>query len=82
MQCLTGLIYSGSSSRTSRTTFSPIINLKTSVININNNKILSNSKKRAKNKKLKPKQLYGKKQNRNISKAKNKFIINDILNMK
>ena len=62
--------------------FSPTINLKTSVININNNKILSNSKKRAKNKKLKPKQLYGKKQNRNIAKSKNKYIVNDILNMK
>ena len=62
--------------------FSPTINLKTSVININNNKILLNSKKGSKNKKLKPKQLYGKKQNRNISKAKNKFIVNDKLNMK
>jgi hypothetical protein len=54
--------------------FSPTINLKTSVININNNNIFSNLRKGAKNKKLKPKQLYRKKPNKRIPKTKNKSI--------
>ena len=59
--------------------FSPTINLKTSVININNNNIFSNLRKGAKIKKSNPKQLYRKKPNKRIPKTKNKSISDNIL---
>ena len=62
--------------------FSPIINLKTPVININNNKIISDSREGKKNNKLRKRKIRNLKSNIKIPKEKNKSLIDDTLNVK
>ena len=60
--------------------FSPTINVKASVINITNNKIISDSKKGKKIKKLRKNKIYNLKSNNTKVQGKNKSLIDETLN--